>query len=34
MKILIVGGTGTLGKAIVAELSVRHTVIVAGHTIG
>lgn len=29
MKIIIVGGTGTLGKAIVKELSERHEVIVA-----
>lgn len=29
MKIIIVGGTGTLGKAIVKELSSRHEVIVA-----
>jgi NAD(P)-dependent dehydrogenase (short-subunit alcohol dehydrogenase family) len=29
MKILIVGGTGTLGQAVSAELKVRHTVITA-----
>lgn len=34
MKVLVVGGTGTIGKAIVTELSPRHTVIVAGHNNG
>lgn len=34
MKILVVGGTGTLGKAVVHELGCRHTVIAAGHTKG
>jgi NAD(P)-dependent dehydrogenase (short-subunit alcohol dehydrogenase family) len=29
MKILIVGGTGTIGKAVANELSQRHTVIIA-----
>jgi len=30
MKIIIVGGTGTIGKAIVKELKVRHEIIVVG----
>ena len=34
MRIIVVGGTGTIGKAIVQELSQRHTVIVAGHQHG
>jgi len=34
MKIIIVGGTGTIGKAVVAELSKRHTVIVASFSKG
>jgi nucleoside-diphosphate-sugar epimerase len=35
MKIIVVGGTGTIGKAaVVAELAKRHTVVVAGHTQG
>ncbi len=34
MKIIVVGGTGTIGKAVVAELAKRHTVIVAGYTHG
>ena len=34
MKILIVGGTGTIGQAIVKELSQRHNVIIAGHRQG
>ena len=34
MKIIVVGGTGTVGKAIVSELSQRHTVVVAGHAHG
>lgn len=34
MKVLVIGGTGTIGKAIVKELSARHEVIVAGHTNG
>ena len=29
-KILVVGGTGTIGRAIVSALSQRHQVIVAG----
>jgi NAD(P)-dependent dehydrogenase (short-subunit alcohol dehydrogenase family) len=34
MKIIVVGGTGTIGKAVVAELAKRHTIIVAGHKQG
>lgn len=34
MKILVVGGTGTLGSAIVQELSQRHEVIIAAHRSG
>jgi NAD(P)-dependent dehydrogenase (short-subunit alcohol dehydrogenase family) len=34
MKILIVGGTGTIGQAVVKELEPRHTIIVAGHSKG
>jgi NAD(P)-dependent dehydrogenase (short-subunit alcohol dehydrogenase family) len=34
MKIIVVGGTGTIGKAIVNELSQRHSVIVVGHQHG
>jgi NAD(P)-dependent dehydrogenase (short-subunit alcohol dehydrogenase family) len=34
MEILIIGGTGTIGKAIVTELAARHTIIVAGHKQG
>lgn len=34
MKIIVVGGTGTLGKAVVAELKQRHTIVVAGHKSG
>jgi uncharacterized protein YbjT (DUF2867 family) len=34
MKILVVGGTGTIGQAVIKELSPRHTMIVAGHTTG
>jgi NAD(P)-dependent dehydrogenase (short-subunit alcohol dehydrogenase family) len=34
MKIIVVGGTGTIGKAIVGELSKRHTVIVVGNKQG
>lgn len=30
MKILVVGGTGTIGKAVVKELAQRHTIITAG----
>jgi NAD(P)-dependent dehydrogenase (short-subunit alcohol dehydrogenase family) len=34
MKIIVIGGTGTIGKAVVKELSQRHSVIVAGNTQG
>ena len=34
MKILVIGGTGTIGQAIVKELSSRHSVISAGHKSG
>lgn len=34
MKILIVGGNGTLGRAIAAELSQRHEIITAGRSSG
>jgi|SRR5579885_567529 NAD(P)-dependent dehydrogenase (short-subunit alcohol dehydrogenase family) len=34
MKIIVVGGTGTIGKAVVAELSKRHTIVVAGYSHG
>lgn len=32
MKILVIGGTGTIGKTIVAHFSTNHEVIVAGRT--
>lgn len=31
MRIIVVGGTGTIGKAVVKELAARHEVLVAGH---
>lgn len=34
MKIIVVGGTGLIGKAVVKELSDRHEVISVGHTQG
>lgn len=34
MRLLIVGGTGTIGQAIVNELSSRHTLIIAGKSTG
>jgi len=34
MKILVVGANGTLGKAIVAELSPRHEIVTAGRSSG
>jgi NAD(P)-dependent dehydrogenase (short-subunit alcohol dehydrogenase family) len=34
MKIIVIGGTGTIGEAVVNELSQRHTIIVAGRSHG
>lgn len=34
MKIIVVGGTGTIGKAVVNELSPRHEIIIATHEKG
>ncbi|MDX2163798.1 MAG: short chain dehydrogenase [Gammaproteobacteria bacterium] len=34
MKIIVVGGTGTIGKAVVKELSQRHEIITVGHKSG
>jgi len=34
MKIIVVGGTGTIGKAVVEELSPRHSIVIAGHKHG
>lgn len=34
MKIIVIGGTGTIGKEVVKELSERHEVITAGHKSG
>jgi len=34
MRILVVGGTGTIGSAVVAALAPRHEVITVGHTKG
>jgi NAD(P)-dependent dehydrogenase (short-subunit alcohol dehydrogenase family) len=34
MKIIVVGGTGTIGKAVVKELSSRHSIVTVGHTSG
>ncbi len=34
MKIIVVGGTGTIGKAVVKELSQHHAVITVGHSSG
>lgn len=34
VKIIVVGGTGTIGKAVAKALSQRHTVIIAGHKSG
>ncbi len=34
MRILTIGGTGTLGEAVVNELSPRHEMIVAAHEHG
>lgn len=34
MKIIVVGGTGTIGKAVVKELGQRHNIVVASHKQG
>lgn len=34
MKVIVIGGTGTIGQAVVKELSPRHEVIVVGHAHG
>ncbi len=34
MKILIIGGTGTIGKAVVTELKARHELVIAGSKTG
>lgn len=34
MKIIVIGGTGTIGKAVVKELGSRHTIILASHKRG
>ena len=34
MRILVIGGTGTIGQSVVNELSIRHKVIIAGHEHG
>jgi len=34
MKILVVGGTGTIGRAVVAELGTRHDIVTAGRQTG
>lgn len=34
MKIIIIGGTGTIGKAVAKELGSRHSIITVGHTSG
>ncbi|WP_037033878.1 short chain dehydrogenase [Rahnella sp. WP5] len=34
MKILVIGGTGTLGKAVIQELSADHEIVTAGKTRG
>lgn len=34
MKIIVVGGTGTIGEAVIKELAPRHTVISVGHSSG
>ncbi len=34
MKIIVVGGTGTIGQAVVDELSKRHEIVVAAHSSG
>src|SRR3989338_449614 len=34
MRIIVIGGTGTIGKAVVKELAQRHEVIIAGYKNG
>ena len=34
MKIIIVGGTGTVGQAVVNELKKDHTLVIVGHKQG
>lgn len=34
MRIIVIGGTGTIGKAVVKELKPRHEIIIAGHKSG
>lgn len=34
MKIIIIGGSGTIGSAVVKELSPRHEIVVVGHSSG
>ncbi|KTD71453.1 MULTISPECIES: short chain dehydrogenase [Legionella] len=34
MKVIVIGGTGTIGNAVCDELAQRHTVVTVGHTNG
>ena len=34
MRVIVVGGTGTIGSAVVAALSTRHDVVTVGHKNG
>lgn len=34
MRVIVVGGTGTIGAAVVKALSARHEVVTVGHTKG
>ena len=34
MKILVIGASGTIGKAVASELALRHEVVTAGRTSG